>query len=178
MKTTTKWILGIVISLVILAALMAIGFLVISRWSGATWIIDGRASQLWDGGRAMPWRAMPWRGIPGREMPMHPNWRSPTHWFGGFFPLRMLAGGLIWLGILALIVLGVLTLVRGLRRPQQAAIFSVPATSPTSASAPVSAQAPSNACPNCQRPVQGGWNHCPYCGSALLDNLKNEAPQA
>jgi len=53
MKTTTKWILGIVISLVLLAALMAIGFLVISRWSGATWIIDGRASQLWDGGRAM-----------------------------------------------------------------------------------------------------------------------------
>ena len=173
MKTITKWILGIVISLVVVVALAAIGFLVMSRWGGAGWMMDGRAGQFWDGGRALPWR-----GLPGREMPIHPNWRVPVLWFGGFSPLRMIAGGLIWLGLLALIVLGVLTLVRGLIRPPQPAIVSVTETSPASASAPVSGQVPSQACPNCQRPVQDDWNHCPYCGYALLDSLKNESPQA
>ncbi len=124
MKTTTKWILVIVIGLVVVVALVAFGLLVVNRWGGAGWMMGGRAEQFWDGGRTMPWG-----GLPGREMPMHPFWRVPIDRFGGYYPLRMIAGSLIWLGLLTLIVLGVISLVRGLTRPQQPANVSGSAAS-------------------------------------------------
>jgi hypothetical protein len=151
-----KWILGIVLGLVALAALAAAGYLAFSRWSGVGWMMDARAFRLWDGGRALLWR---WT-------PMHPTWGIPASRFFGFSPLGMIAGGLIWLGLLALIVLGVIALARGLSRSSGSAVTSVQATSPA------------KACPNCGRPVQDDWSHCPYCGHALADDMGSDPPQA
>jgi hypothetical protein len=94
----------------------------------------------------------------------------PGYWFGGFSAIRMIAGGLIWLGFLALIVLGVIALLRGLIRPSQPVVTPVLANPPAPAAA--------HACPNCVRPVQADWIHCPYCGSALPENLSGDMPQA
>ena len=68
MSKTMKWIVGIVISLVILAALVSAGFLVAGRWTGPGWNADARAEKSWEGGRAMPRQEMPGRGMRGQEL--------------------------------------------------------------------------------------------------------------
>jgi hypothetical protein len=68
--------------------------------------------------------------------------------FGGFF------GGLVSLGVLALIVLGIIWLVRRLRTPVAPAAPVVPAT-------------PAATCRNCGKPVESDWRNCPHCGKKL-----------
>lgn len=69
---------------------------------------------------------------------------SPFGWFG--MGLGMLFMWLIPIGIIALVVFGVASLVRN-----------------TSNSAPV----PQHACPNCGKGAQADWQNCPYCGTNL-----------
>lgn len=165
MRKTTKWILGIVIGLVAIAAIAAIGYWMVSQWSGGEWTTVARSSRFWDGSRGMPWHAMPWNAMPG-----HPNRIMPGYRFGGFSAVRMMAGGLIWSGMLALIVLGIVALVRSLSRPSQPAVAPVQAVEPT--------PAPAFACANCGRTVQDDWSHCPFCGTALPHNTEGETPPA
>jgi hypothetical protein len=157
MKTITKWILGILIALVILAALAAIGYLVFSQWNWAGWRMDARLFRMWEGGRHMPWRGMP----------MMPFWSAPGQRLGGFFPLRWIANWLVCPGILFLIVLGVVALVLSLRRSPAPSVSPVSTASTAPAAAPTPVQAVSQTCPNCGRPVNTDWRHCPYCGTAL-----------
>jgi hypothetical protein len=145
MKTSTKWIIGIAIGLLCVVALVAFGYLAFNWWSGSDWMMETRAFRTWGDGRDQPWQ----------RMPMHPNWEMPYTRFGGFYPLRMVASGLICLGLLALIVLGVVALARGLIRPSP----------PTKV--PVAPVTPSKACSNCGRLVQDDWSHCPYCGAVI-----------
>jgi len=70
---------------------------------------------------------------------------SPLGWFG-------MAGGmlLMWLvpiGILALTVFGVASLIQN-----------------NGSSKPTSTQSP---CPNCGKSIQADWQNCPYCGNTL-----------
>lgn len=146
MKTSTKWILGVVISLVVLVILVAVAYLAVSRWTGAGWMVGARGVRPWEG-----WRAMP----------MHPNWDMPGVRYFGIFPLRLISGGLICFGFLSLIVIGVIALVRVLRAPQR------PTQSPPQVGDPESFPAAVQSCPACTRAVQDDWSHCPYCGHTL-----------
>ena len=134
MKNIWKWIIGIVLGLVILALLVGAGFAFRTGSLGC----GARARNGFDqDGRGFG--MMPYGGM-HRGFGMMP--------FGGFF------GGLISLGVLALIVLGILWLVRSLRKP------AVPA-------APVVPAVPALACRNCGNPVESGWRNCPHCGKKL-----------
>jgi zinc-ribbon domain len=74
------------------------------------------------------------------------NWGySPFGWFG--MGLGMLFMWLIPIGIVALIVFGILALVRS--------------TGNTAPSTPLTP------CPNCGKGTQADWQNCPYCGTAL-----------
>lgn len=76
--------------------------------------------------------------------------RYPGWGFGGMFGWFFMLGAMLFpLGLLALLILGVVWLVRGSSRPR--------------GSAP---EAP-RGCPECGKPVAGDWHHCPECGHGL-----------
>lgn len=154
MQTFWKWMLGILIALVVIAALAGFGYWLFNRWDVGVW-------------GCAPWFGAPraqgddWREW-GRRMPMFPYHmpfqRMPGSWLVGFFPLGLILGGLFWLGLLALIVIGVVALVRAVFQPRPAASVVVPS--------PAAAEPLPN-CPSCGYAIQPGWKHCPNCGSAL-----------
>jgi hypothetical protein len=160
MSKTMKWIVGIVIGLVVVAAIVSAGFLVAGQWAGPGWNAEARAEKPWDGGRAMP----------RQEMPMRPYRGEFYRGNGGysFSPLRMIVGGVFCLGFLALMVLGIIALGRVALRPSKPAAPAIPAAAPT--------PPPSLACPSCERPVQSDWRHCPYCGNDLPADPISESP--
>ena len=141
MKSTTKWVIGILVGVVLVAALVAVGYLVFERWAGPAWEVRAPSLRPWEGGRGMP---------------MQPFQDMPHLRIVRYSPLRFIGGGLIFVGMLVLIGLGIAALVRSLRRP-------LPAAAPAS----LIPQAGTQTCPNCNRPVQADWLHCPYCASDL-----------
>jgi len=149
MSRTGKWIIGILIGLLVLAALAAAGFWVFTNWNGGGWMMAGRNLRAWDDDRVMPWRGMHPGGMPFGMM--------QGRGFGGWFPFGILFGGLLQLGILALVIYGVIALIRGLTRPQHAAVTPLPTAAPQAA--PMM-----HACANYGYAVQEGWKHCPNCG--------------
>jgi len=155
MSKSTKWLLGIGIGLVGLIALAALGYLAFSWWGGSGGMMGTYGFRAWGDRGEIPWQ----------RMPMHPGWEMPYSRFGGFYVLRIVAGGLLCLGVLALIGLGLVALVRGLNHPSQPAEKLV--TPP----------APDLVCSNCGRPVQDDWSHCPYCGNLLAEKPVGESPQ-
>jgi hypothetical protein len=75
---------------------------------------------------------------------------------GFFFPMGFLGMGFAMLlpaAFLVLLVLGGVALVNSLARP------SLPSPQPPTPSG--------RTCPNCGKPAQMDWTHCPYCGNAL-----------
>lgn len=74
--------------------------------------------------------------------------------FGPLGWLFMLLGFLFPLGLLALLILGIVWLVRQVSAP------SGPITGPPSPPA-------GPRCSNCDRAVQADWRLCPYCGQEL-----------
>lgn len=75
--------------------------------------------------------------------------------FGLFGWLFMLLWLLFPLGLLVLLALGIVWLFRQMSGP------SGQGGSPPQTPA-------GQACPNCGRPVQADWRHCPYCGQELV----------
>lgn len=142
MKKAWKWILGIVLGLIVLTALVGIGLLMRNNFHDL---------------RAEPFE----RGFPGRT-----PWMMP---FGGFDPhlrgpglvryglnhLGGFIGRLFSLGFLAIVVLGIIWLVKSLSTPKHVA-----------ESAPMPA-AVTNPCKKCGRPLQDDWKNCPYCGKKV-----------
>jgi len=159
MSKALKWILGILIGIIVVGALVAVGFAFYTHWFG----MDGRVVTH----MVTPWgdeRIQPWR-----DMPMHPYGRLPNVRVYRFSPLAFIAGGLLRLGLLALVVLGIIFLVRSLWRPGQAGVtpaqvIEVPQQQETPSAAPTPA-----ACPNCGFTVQAGWKHCPNCAHELAE---------
>jgi hypothetical protein len=180
MKKVWKWVLGIVIGLVVLAALAFGAFMMRGHFGNMAYITrynqpgiqvpgkenGGRVPGPFYGNRSFDNRGWGGRGMHmvgpgmmgvGRRMP-----------FGGFF------GGLICLGFLALVVLGIIWLVRRLRKPAAvsapAPVVSVPAVDAAPVAAPSASEPVVSAvkpCPKCGEPVQEGWKHCPNCGKRL-----------
>jgi hypothetical protein len=147
MKPVWKWVIGIVIGLVVLAMIVGAAFLVraylpLHVVSAQAIPSTGQAPRQFDErgfgmrGFGMPGPGM--RTFGGHGFGMMGRGMLP---FGGFF------SGLFSLGFLALLVLGIVWLVRSLRTPK-----------------PVEAVQP---CGNCGKPVQAEWRNCPYCGKKL-----------
>jgi hypothetical protein len=158
MKAAMKWILGIGLGLAAVIVTAAAGYLLFSRWFRIGWLMDGRPLRLLEGGRAFL----------SLEMPMHPVWGAPLSRFTGFSPFWTIAGGLIWLSLLALIIFGVVALARNL-------VSSQPSAAASGQASPAAAP-PALICSNCGRPVQAGWLHCPFCGHALMEEPSGGSP--
>ena len=97
---------------------------------------------LFGGGMMMGgWGGRSW-GMMGGPGGMMGGWGySPFGWIGMAFMW------LIPIGVIALVVFGIVALVRNSGNP----------TLPSSQSA----------CPNCAKSVQADWQNCPYCSTAL-----------
>ena len=174
MKTSTKWIIGIVIGLFVVLCIAGAGFLAFRSFTGLGGVLGTRLGQSLNDGRGVPYEMMPYRDMPWRFMPMRP-YHGIFGFRTGLFPrLGFIALPLLCLGFLALIILGIIALIRSQNRPKAAAVVApavipMPAPSPVveqPASAPM-AEEPGLLCPNCGQPVQPGWKHCPNCGAPL-----------
>jgi uncharacterized membrane protein len=162
MKKVWKWVIGIVVVLVVVAALVGGAFLLRSHFAN---VISLRANQP---GVQIPGNG--WgdrdgsRRFPGMMPYGNYGWGGGMHMrgFGGMGLFGGLIGGLFSLVILALVVLGILWLVNRLRKPAAAAApLAVAPVADVAPAAPVSVVHP---CPKCGEPVQEGWKHCPNCG--------------
>jgi hypothetical protein len=145
MKKVWKWIIGIVIGLVVLAVLVGVVFMLRGGFHAGR--IEARSERGWSvhAPGMMPYGGFGWH-MRGPGM-MYNNGIIP---FGGLF------GGLITLGFMALIVLGIIWLVRILRTPKRVddTAAAMPATLMTT-------------CKNCGKPIQADWRNCPYCGKKV-----------
>lgn len=151
MKKVWKWIIGIVIGLVVLAVLVGVGFMVFSH-THAVRIENGYARGWPQQGPGM----MPYNhGFGGHMGGLSMMNRGGMMPFGGFI------GGLICLGILALVAFGIIMLVRAMRKSNAAA---TPAAG--TGAAPMPAE-PMETCKKCGKPLQSDWKNCPYCGKKV-----------
>jgi uncharacterized membrane protein len=83
------------------------------------------------------------------------GWPGMMGGWGFMTPFRFLGMALMWLLLLAtivLVVLGVVSLIKGLNNTNQ----QNPGVS-----------TPENACQNCGKAALPDWNTCPYCGKPL-----------
>jgi uncharacterized membrane protein len=144
MKKVWKWILGIVIVVVIVAALAVLMFVLHNSFGGS----------------------IGFRNLPGHDwrapmMDADDGWRHPMMGYRSFMPF---GGGLMLFGmglvrLIPLVLLGLLVYGAyryGMKR-------SSAATPPPAAPAPT----PVRTCPKCGYAVQEGWNHCANCGKKL-----------
>jgi hypothetical protein len=150
MKKIIWWVVGVVAALLVIAAIVCVGAMVMRSNHGMAWTRDQIPEQRWDDRRLEP----------GEGMHFRPRGGFIARPYGMFaFPGWL--GGLVCLGILGVLGAGALVLVYragGRKRP-------VPVQAV--AEAPVASTPVAHPCGNCQRPVQEDWVHCPYCGSDL-----------
>jgi len=164
MKKVWKWVIGIVVVLVVVAALVGGAFLMRNHFANVVSLKVNRPG-VQVPGNGWEQRGGP-QGFPGMRPFGNDGWgghgmymRSPGMMgfgrrmpFGGFF------GGLICLGFLALVVLGVIWLANRLRKPMVAAAPVAPVA------VEVTPLAATHSCPKCGELVQEEWKHCPNCG--------------
>jgi hypothetical protein len=130
MKKFWKWFIGIVLGLLVLAVLVGIP-LAMHFWRPA-------GLQVFQG--EQDWGMRGWDMHGTRGMPMMRGYGGHgLMLFGGIF------GGLLQLGLLALLVVGIVWGVKAIR----------------------ARQVPSRSCTKCGRAVHEDWKACPYCGSKL-----------
>jgi len=153
MKKVWKWIIGVVLGLVILAVLVGVGFMVFSNIHGyraealGSRNFSERGPGFFQHGPGM----MPYGGFE--------HMRGPRMMGFGMMPFGGFIGGLFSLVFLALVVLGIIWLVRRLRLPKP---VEVPAAMPA-----VTPAAIVNPCKKCGKPLQDDWKVCAYCGRKI-----------
>ncbi len=176
MKTVWKWVIGIVVVLVILAVVVGGAFLLGHRMMSAAGVVtrlNRPGTQLpgnqlpapnngtngngnnGNGVRRFP-GMMPYGGMGGRNMG-----GFGMMGFGRSLPFGGLFGGLVSLGLLALLVLAIIWMVRNLRRP------AIVMAAPVAAVSPVASIVSTHPCPKCAEPVQENWKFCPNCGEKV-----------
>ena len=167
MKTVWKWVIGIVVVLVILAVLVGGAFVLRSHMMNSLGV--ARTTRPGTQLPGNPLQPAPNNGTNGNGLRRFPGMMPYGNYmrgrgmlgFGRMMPFGGLFGGLISLGVLALIVLAIIWLVRNLRRPAMVAVAPVAAGTPV---VPVVATHP---CQKCAEPVQENWNFCPNCGEKV-----------
>lgn len=138
MKKIWKWVFGIVIGLIVIGAIVGVVLMVQSHW-----LARGDVN-----GAILPGYTYRHPGV----FPNNDNGRGFNYYHMGgpgmmgygFMPF----GGLMWifpLGFLVLVILGIILLVKALRKPQTAVVGM-------------------HACKNCGNQVQDDWKNCPHCG--------------
>jgi len=148
MKPIWKWIIGIV-AVLIVAALVVGGFFLVRNGLPMHRLVLQSLDQSQNfGPRGFDNRGFGPEGMHGFGMRGY-----GMHGFGmmGMMPFGGIFSALFFLAIVALVVLGIIWLVRRLRTP---------------APAPQAA-AVMHSCQNCGKPVQDDWKNCPYCGKKL-----------
>ena len=171
MKKVWKWVIGIVVVLVVVAALVGGAFLLRNRFANVVAFNVTRPGLQVPGNGRVPGNGDGQR-LPGPFPGMRPfgNDGYGMHMrgfgmmgFGRMMPLAGIIGCLFSLGFLALVVLGVIWLVRTLNRPKMVTAIAGPAA-PVEPSAAVAPAVAFHSCPKCGEPVEEGWKHCPNCG--------------
>jgi hypothetical protein len=166
MNKSWKWVIGIVVVVVILAALVGVGFVIRNNM----YILRGQA-QINPGnpGRGPEIRPYGGYGYPERGPEMMPyggfgyHMRGPSMMGFGWRLFGGLIGGLFMLGFLVLAVLGIIWLVgRGRTQRPIAATAAAPAGTSPSVPAVINAS-----CQKCGRPLEAEWKVCPYCGKKV-----------
>jgi hypothetical protein len=151
MKNIWKWIIGIIVGLVVLGVLVGGGLMVRSNFHGyreVTRVAPGFYQRVPE--------MMPYGGFG--------HLRGPVMMGHGFLPFGGIFACLVGLGFLVLLVLGIIVLVRSLRKPMPVA--GVPAA--TSAVVPETMPAViENSCKKCGKPLQSEWKACPFCGKKV-----------
>jgi hypothetical protein len=173
MKKVWKWVLGILLGLLVIGLLVGAGFLMrtymhpfANQTRSFTVLTDGNPKVL---------------QFQGNERVFGPGMMQ-AQGFGlvdgagsvqidggpqGIGRSRMLCGrgfsggivdGLLKLGLLTLVVLGIIWMIRGLRKPKQATSVEPVVASPAVITSP---------CKKCGEPVQEGWKVCPNCGKKI-----------
>ena len=182
MKKVWKWIIGIAVVLVVLAVLAGGAFLLFHRvnMAGVATRITRTAPQL-PGNQQLPSpntgngsnnngnNGNTVRRFPGMMPFGNGNRAGRGMYTGGFgmmgfgrmMPFGGLFGGLVSLGLLALIVLAIIWLVRNLRKPVAPAVVAVAAGSP------VVLAVATHPCQKCNEPVHEDWKFCPNCGEKV-----------
>ncbi len=153
MKPVWKWVIGIVIGLIVVAALVG-GAILLKNYLPFRHVTV-QVQKLQPGQQMPPFGnrtyRMPGFGMRQFGMPGFGMREFGGHGFGmmgwGMMPFGGILGGLFSLGLLALLVLGIIWLVRSLRTPKQVVEM--------------------HPCGNCGKPVQADWRNCPYCGKKL-----------
>jgi lipopolysaccharide export system protein LptC len=156
MKTVWKWIIGIV-AVLLIAALVVGGFFLVHNVLPMHRVVvqtfdqsQGFGQRGFDNRNFGPDGMMPGFGM--RDgFGMH-GMHGGFGMMGGMMPFGGIFSGLFFLAFLALVVLGIIWLVRRTKTP-----------------APVAVQpaAVMHSCQNCGKPVQDDWKNCPYCGKKL-----------
>ena len=147
MKKVWKWIIGIVLGLVVLAVLVGVAFMLRGNFHA-----DRTEVQVLRGYSERGPGMMPYGGF-GYHM------RGPGMMGYGFSPFGGLIGGLFSLAFLALVVLGIIWLVRSLSKPK---LVEAPAAMAVATPAAIA-----NPCKNCGKPLQDDWKVCPHCGEKV-----------
>jgi hypothetical protein len=146
MKPIWKWIIGIVVGLVVVAAL--VGGAILVRNYLPFRHMTYQVQKVQPGQQPQP--GQPVRPFGGREFggPGFGMREFGMHGFGrmgwGMMPFGGFLGGLFMLGFLAFLVLGIIWLVRSLKTPKQVVEM--------------------HTCGTCGKSVQADWRNCPYCG--------------
>jgi hypothetical protein len=177
MKKVWKWVIGIVVVLVILAVLVGGAFVLRSHMLNAA----GVATRI-----TRPVPQVPGNGqLPGIKNGTNGNNANGARRFPGMMPFgnggwgmrgmrgfgmmgfgRMMPfggvfGGLVSLGFLALVVLGIIWLLRSLRKPVAPLAVAVASGDPV---VPAVATHP---CQKCGEPVHEDWKFCPNCSEKV-----------
>ncbi len=177
MKKVWKWVIGIVIVLVVVAALVTGAILLRNHFANVVGV-----ARLNQQGEQVPGFGFGQRG-PGMRPFGGDGWYGYGMHMRGYGMMGYgrggllggLVGGLLCLVFLALVVLGIIWLVNRLRKPAVAyapvatvSSSGVPVAEPvTPVAEPVASPIPvvaTHACKKCGEPVQDGWKHCPNCG--------------
>jgi len=173
MRTVWKWIIGIVVVLVVLAAVVGGVWVLRNRFAAMPRIVQNLPqtnpapnapnSPNVPNGRNPYYGQRPYFGGPmmpfgGRGYVM-PMMRNRGFGLGLLGPIAGLIGFLFFAGIVVLIVLGIVALVR--RQPRPVVVAGTAAAT----TVPPASTVTTHACANCGQAVQDGFDFCPHCGT-------------
>ncbi len=168
MRPIWKWIIGVAVVLVVLAAAVTTVIILRNQFAAIPRVVQLLPRNNQNPNNQTPNGTSPYQGRgpytgPGYVMPYGRRGFPMMGGRGFGFNLFPWAGILGFLFFAALVVLVVLLIVWLVRRTNRPAVVAAPAAA--AVMAPAAPAVGTHACKNCGQPVQDNWKHCPYCGT-------------